>query len=78
MFKNIKKLSNTLGISSYDLLGYSKNQVRKKLFEQYTLPIEEKWKISVVKDLLECRDDLKYCSLSKKNISLILDYVCLN
>ena len=74
MSKNIYNILNRLGLSSNDLFIYSQAKL-KRLCKS---GIEEDWRVSMIKELLLCRDGLLECNISRLEIIELLNYLCTN
>ena len=56
------------------LLSLSKNEIRKNVMdlEKY----DEIWKVNIIKELLNCKQNMIFDNLDKFDIGCILDWLC--
>ena len=56
------------------LLSLSKNEIRKNVMdlEKY----DERWKVNIIKELLNCKQNMFFNNLDKFEIGFILDWLC--
>ena len=77
MFRNIQYISNLVKIGIGELIGLSKNSMRKLLpFSKENLDVS--WKTNFIHELLQCRDGILNNGLSYEQNCFLINQMCTN
>ena len=74
MLRNLNTIQNKLKIKYGDFLILKKYEIRK-FFE--TNNIESNWRVNMIKELLNIREQQLVCNLTQNETKELLQYVCI-
>ena len=74
IYKNLSILARHFDLYINQLLSLSKNEIRKNVMdlEKY----DEIWKVNIIKELLNCKQNMIFNNIDKFEIGFILDWLC--
>ena len=73
MLRNLNTIQNKLKIKYGDFFTLKKNAIRKK-FE--TNNIESNWRVHMIRELLNIRENHLVCDLGQNEVKEVLQYLC--
>ena len=74
MLRNLNTIQNKLKIEYVDLLILKKYEIRK-YFE--TNNTESNWRVNMIKELLNIREQQLVCDLTQNEVKELLQYLCI-
>ena len=74
MYSNLSLISRYLNVNMEQLLLLTKGEIKRKFKD--LVRYNETWKINMIVELLNCKQDLLFNNLERNEIEYSLDWLC--